>query len=164
MERGGRKMLLDPERCGEPAGTVPAKSLGRSCRNSMKRAINSVKAVYCWYLCIEALTVLVSGHSPFINPGGYADFPQPPWHRLPELDLGQRSVTSRTWSLTRQPGCRKPLIVRGAWSNTCIVMYANQYMNFRNFLIDFLHCFLLLRKCKRFTFTKTAAKQKVFVL
>ncbi len=94
--------------------TVPAKSLGRSYRNSMKRAINSVTAVYCWYLCIEALTVLVSGHSPFLNPGGYADFPQPPWHRLPELDLGQRSVTSRTWSLARTPGCRKSLIVRGA--------------------------------------------------
>ncbi len=81
----------------------------------------------------------------FLNPGGYADFPQPPWHRLPELDVGQRSVTSRTWSLARPPGCRKSLIGRGELSKISIVMYANQNMNFRNFLIDFLHCFLLLR-------------------
>jgi hypothetical protein len=39
---------------GRPCSTVPAKSLGRSYTNSMKRAINSVKAVYCWFLCIEA--------------------------------------------------------------------------------------------------------------
>ncbi len=66
--------------------TVPTKSLGRSYSNSMKRAINSVKSVYSivgWY---------VSGHSPllnndFLNPGGHADFPQPPWQRLPELDM-----------------------------------------------------------------------------
>jgi hypothetical protein len=32
--------------------TVPAKSLGRSYTNSMKRAINSVKNIFCWLICM----------------------------------------------------------------------------------------------------------------
>jgi hypothetical protein len=43
-------------------------------------------------ICLEAITILVSGHSlflnnDFLNLGEHADFPQSPWHRLPELDL-----------------------------------------------------------------------------
>jgi hypothetical protein len=58
----------------------------------MKIAIKSVKNVFFWLIYLEAIKILVSGHSPllnnyFLNLGGHADFPQSPGHRLPELDL-----------------------------------------------------------------------------
>jgi hypothetical protein len=63
--------------------TVPAKSLGRSYTNSMKRANNSAKNAFCWMICLEVIKILVSGHSlflnnDFLNLGEYADFPQSP--------------------------------------------------------------------------------------
>ncbi len=63
--------------------TVPTKSLGQSHTNSMKRAINSVKSVYCWLICVEVIDSAGIWSFPplnndFLNPGGHADFPQPP--------------------------------------------------------------------------------------
>ncbi len=114
----------------------------------------------CWYLVIPPSWI-----NDFLNPGGHAGFPQPPWHRLPELDLvgGVGPLEAMTlvrvlsntlsWFLT---------VLRGI-----LALYSSTAALLSSFLRFFLTCsFLLhwLRKCKRFTFTWTAAKQKVFVL
>jgi hypothetical protein len=102
----------------------------------------------CWYLVNPP-----SWHNDFLIPGGRADFPQPPWPKLPELDLieGFGPLKARTllrvlsntlsWFLT---------VLRGT-----LALHSSTAALLSSFLWFFLTCsFLLhwLRKCDRLTF------------
>ncbi len=143
--------------------TVPAKSLGRSHTNSMKKAINSFKSVYFWLIWERTSRIWQAGHNR--------------QNRTARTGLPQIGFLNLIWLRVLARGSQDPPQGRRVILNTLswfltvlrctLALHSSTAALLSSFLRFFLTCFFLLhwlRKCKRFTFTWTAAKQKVFVL